>query len=155
MVTSGDSLPHSLAEAGQIDRRQPMTVGSTARPVFLGQAVRQVASDTLGATGTLTMALLRRAPQLTRLVQHTHGLYFDVVLRNLTSSIFELPDFVSLTQAREPFEGRLPRRDVRADVFPRSGSRAEQDAALARTSDVLAIAAPFAHPHFDSRGVAA
>ena len=84
------------------------------------------------------MALMGRSPQVTRIGEHTQGVFSDVLVRQMPNGWrFGLPNERFLTEGGVAFDGPGIPPHIRVPVFPRSDLDSGRDGALERTLEIF------------------
>lgn len=110
---------------------QERTVPTTTRPSFGGPVVELIGRYTISAGETLTQALLGREPHITRIGEHTQGVFSDVQGRSLPNGwSFGLPNELFLTEDGRFFDGPGIPPDIEVPVFRVADLEAGRDPAL-------------------------
>ena len=121
--------------------RQERTVPTTTRPGFPGPVAQLIGRYTISAGETLTQALMGREPHITRIGEHTQGVFSDVLGRTLPNGWeFALPNELFLTEDGTYFDGRGIPPDIEVPVFRSVDMAAGLDPALERAIALLADA---------------
>jgi C-terminal processing protease CtpA/Prc len=103
------------------------------RPGFRGPVVELTGPITISAGETTTQALMGRRPHVTRVGEHTQGVFSDVLVRRLPNGwIFGLPNEVFRTADGKTFDGPGIPPDVAVPVFTEADLAAGRDPGLAR-----------------------
>jgi hypothetical protein len=110
---------------------QERVVPTTTRPGFRGPVVELIGRYTISAGETLTQALLGREPHITRIGEHTQGVFSDVQGRSLPNGwSFGLPNELFLTEDGRSFDGTGIPPDIEVPVFRPADLEAGLDPAL-------------------------
>jgi hypothetical protein len=110
---------------------QARTVPTTTRPSFAGPVAELIGRYTISAGETLTQALLGREPHITRIGEHTQGVFSDVQGRSLPNGwSFGLPNELFLTEDGRSFDGPGIPPDIEVPVFRVADLEAGRDPAL-------------------------
>jgi C-terminal processing protease CtpA/Prc len=121
---------------------QPSVVRPTDRPSFRGPVVELIGILSVSAAETFTQALLERAPHVTRVGEHTQGVFSDVLGRRLPNGWrFGLPNERFVTNGRS-YDGPGIPPDITIPVFPKSDLDAGRDGALEKALQLLAQRPP-------------
>jgi C-terminal processing protease CtpA/Prc len=95
----------------------------------------------VSAAETFTQALMKREPKVTRVGEHTQGVFSDVLGRRLPNGWrFGLPNERFLTDGKN-YDGPGIPPDVPVPVFPKSDLETGRDGALEKALDLLGAAA--------------
>ena len=122
---------------------QPRTVSPSERPGFAGPVVQLIGRYTISAGETLTQALMGREPHITRIGEHTQGVFSDVLGRRLPNGwAVGLPNELFLTEDGEYFDGPGIPPDIPAEVFKQVDLDAGRDPALERALSHLGAPRP-------------
>lgn len=117
---------------------QPSWVRRSARPSFTGSVVVLTGIHSVSAAETFTQALMKRTPRVTRVGEHTQGVFSDVLGRKLPNGWrFGLPNERFLTDGRN-YDGPGIPPDLPVPVFPKSDLSAGRDGALEKALELLA-----------------
>jgi hypothetical protein len=112
---------------------QASMVRPSSRAGFRGPVVELTGPVTISAGETTTQALMGRRPPVTRVGEHTQGVFSDVLVRHLPNGwIFGLPNEVFRTADGKTFDGPGIPPDVAVPVFTEADLAAGRDPALAR-----------------------
>ena len=112
---------------------QRRSVPTTTRPSFSGAVVQLTGRYTISAGETLTQALMGREPHITRIGEHTQGVFSDVLGRTLPNGWeFGLPNELFLTEDGRSFDGPGIPPDIEEPVFRDADLEAGRDPALVR-----------------------
>jgi C-terminal processing protease CtpA/Prc len=129
------------AEPNAPERRtepQPRSVPTTTRPSFSGAVAQLTGRYTISAGETLTQALMGREPHVTRIGEHTQGVFSDVMGRTLPNGWeFALPNELFLTEDGVSFDGPGIPPDIEVPVFRDADLEAGHDPALERAMAYL------------------
>ena len=131
------------ARADPIDRNtwtpgDPSLVRPSARPGFRGPIVELIGPLTISAGETFTQALMGRTPPITRVGEHTQGVFSDVLSRHLPNGWrFGLPNEVFRTPQRTTFDGGGIPPDVAVPVFADEDVAAGRDPGVAKALEIL------------------
>jgi Peptidase family S41/Tricorn protease C1 domain len=116
------------------DRRsapQPVMVPASVRPGFRGPVVLLTSRDSHSAAETFTMALMARAPHITRIGDPTQGVFSDVLNRVLPNGwTFLLPNEIFLDKTGNAYDVTGVPPDIALTPF------AADDLASGRDSDL-------------------
>ncbi len=111
--------------------RQERMVPTTTRPGFHGPVAQLIGRYTISAGETLTQALMGREPHITRVGEHTQGVFSDVLGRTLPNGWqLGLPNELFLTEDGAYFDGSGIPPDIEVPVFRRNDLDAGLDPAL-------------------------
>jgi hypothetical protein len=117
---------------------QQRVVQTTTRPSFSGQVVQLTGRYTISAGETLTQALMGREPRITRIGEHTQGVFSDVMGRTLPNGWeIGLPNELFLTEDGQSFDGPGIPPDIEVPVFRGADLEAGQDPALEKAMEHL------------------
>ena len=117
---------------GQESRVVPST-----RPGFKGAVVLLTGVHSVSAAETFTQALMHRAPKVTRVGEHTQGVFSDVLNRNLPNGWrFGLPNERFVTDGKT-WDGPGIPPDVEVPVFAKADLEAGRDVALAKAIEIV------------------
>jgi C-terminal processing protease CtpA/Prc len=131
------------ARADPIDRNRwtpgdPSRVRPSSRPGFRGRVVELIGPLTISAGETFTQALMGRVPYVTRIGEHTQGVFSDVLGRRLPNGWrFGLPNEVFRTQAGATFDGSGIPPDIAAPVFADEDVAAGRDPGIEKALAIL------------------
>ena len=116
---------------------QPSWVRRSTQPSFAGNLVVLTGIHSVSAAETFTQALMKRTPRVTRVGEHTQGVFSDVLGRKLPNGWrFGLPNERFLTDGRN-YDGPGIPPDVPVPVFPKSDLEAGRDGALEKALELL------------------
>ncbi|MEV6112972.1 S41 family peptidase [Streptomyces sp. NPDC052109] len=94
--------------------------------------------STFGAGETFTQALMDRPGRTVRIGRPTHGVFSDVMIRNLPDGLmFGLPNEEFLTRARRTFDGTGIPRQRTEPVFTEEAFAENRDSAFDRAVNLL------------------
>jgi C-terminal processing protease CtpA/Prc len=120
---------------------QPRSVATTPRPSFSGAVVQLTGRYTISAGETLTQALMGREPHVTRIGEHTQGVFSDVLGRTLPNGWeLGLPNELFLMEDGQSFDGPGIPPDIEVPVFRDADLEAGRDPALERAMAHLGTA---------------
>jgi C-terminal processing protease CtpA/Prc len=121
---------------------QPSVVRPTNRPSFRGPVVELTGILSVSAAETFTQALLTRTPHITRVGEHTQGVFSDVLGRTLPNGWrFGLPNERFVTDGKS-YDGPGIPPDVTVPVFPKPDLAAGRDGALEKALQLLMSSTP-------------
>lgn len=112
---------------------QERRVPTSSRPSFAGPVVELTGRYTISAGETLTQALMGREPHITRIGEHTQGVFSDVMGRRLPNGWrFRVPNELFLTEDGTSFDGPGIPPDIEVPVFTNVDLESGRDPALER-----------------------
>ncbi len=112
---------------------QERMVPTTSRPGFHGPVAQLIGRYTISAGETLTQALMGREPHITRIGEHTQGVFSDVLGRILPNGWqLAIPNELFLTEDGSSFDGPGIPPDIEVPVFRNVDLVAGVDPALER-----------------------
>ena len=112
---------------------QERRVKASSRPSFAGPVVELTGRYTISAGETLTQALMGREPHITRIGEHTQGVFSDVMGRRLPNGWqFRVPNELFLTEDGTSFDGPGIPPDIEVPVFATVDLESGRDPALER-----------------------
>jgi len=116
---------------------QDSRVVPSSRSGFKGPVVLLTGVHSVSAAETFTQALMHRTPRVTRVGEHTQGVFSDVLGRTLPNGWrFGLPNERFVTDG-QTWDGPGIPPDVAVPVFARSDLAAGKDVALARALELV------------------
>jgi Peptidase family S41 len=159
--TSGQYVAYAIQARSDAKRRdkftsaEPVLVKPGIGPVFTGPVVELIGPITMSAAETFTQALMGRSPHVTRIGEHTQGVFCDSLERHLPNGwTFALPNAVYPTRDKKAFDVSGIPPDVFVPVFADQDLSAGRDPAMAAALQLLAHGQEAAsHPVF-RRGAA-
>ena len=118
---------------------QPSRVRPSDRPGFKGRVIELTGIHSVSAAETFTQALLKRQPTVTRVGEHTQGVFSDVLGRKLPNGWeFGLPNERFMTDGKN-YDGPGIPPDVPVAVFPKSDLDAGRDGAIEKALELLGV----------------
>lgn len=125
------------ADASRWTPAQPTVVRPTPRPGFPGPVMELIGIQSISAAETFTQALMRRPRPVTRIGEHTQGLFSDVLVRQLPNGwAFGLPNERFVTDGRSyDITGIAPH--VAVESFTPAARATGRDAAVERALAIL------------------
>jgi hypothetical protein len=116
---------------------QDSRVVPSSRPGFKGQVVLLTGVLSISAAETFTQALMHRTPKVTRVGEHTQGVFSDVLVRALPNGWrFGLPNERFVTDGKT-WDGPGIPPDVEVPVFAKADLEAGKDVALAKAVEIV------------------
>ncbi|MCU0648291.1 MAG: S41 family peptidase [Gemmatimonadaceae bacterium] len=131
----------TTVESARTAPQRAMVVRSPRRR-FTGPVVLLTGIESVSAAETFAMALMGRQPAVTRIGEHTQGVFSDVLTRRLPNGwMFGLPNEIYLTTTGVAYDGPGVPPDITVPVFRTSDVRAGRDPAIERALRMLAASA--------------
>jgi hypothetical protein len=122
---------------------QPMQARVGRKPRFEGKVVLLTGPNSVSAAETFTMALMGRTPAVTRIGEHTQGVFSDVLGRRLPNGWrFGLPNEIFVSENGQAFDGPGIPPDIAVPVFSKEDLEKGRDGALEKALEVLAKEKP-------------
>jgi Peptidase family S41 len=119
---------------------QPAMVVPSSRKRFLGPVMLLTGIESVSAAETFAMALMGRQPAVTRIGEHTQGVFSDVLVRRLPNGwMFGLPNEIYLTADGRSFDGPGVAPDMEVPVFRAVDVKASRDPAIERALERLGV----------------
>ena len=105
---------------------------------YRGPVVLLTSRHSVSAAETFTMALMGRTPKVTRIGEHTQGVFSDVLPRNLPNGWrFGLPNERFLTDDGRSFDGPGIEPELEMPVFAAADLQSGRDPSLERAAEIL------------------
>lgn len=118
--------------------RQPMVIQPSSRPGFHGPVAVLTGPITISAAESFVQALIGREAPVTRIGEHTQGVFCDVLSRRLPNGwTFGLPNAAYVTNDGKTFDVTGIPPDIFRPVFTEADIAARKDPALEAARSVL------------------